>query len=257
MTSASTGASSPLAAIDAAVLAGGLGTRLRAVLDESPKALARVAEAAFIDLLIHWLGDQGLRRVVFCLGHRAERIVEHLARRSYGMMRIDWVVEPRPLGTGGAVRNARECLTSDPVLVMNGDTVVDVNLASFLEAHDASGCDASLLCLAVDDVAGFGALQLDDRDRVVSFIEKDLATTGPGMVNAGVYLFSQSALSRLGEVSGPSLERDFLQTRPAGTLQGYVAPDAHFLDIGTPETLARAADALPDAWLRALREAEG
>ena len=73
----------------------------------------------------------------------------------------------------------------------------------------------------------------------------------------GAYLFSQAALSRLAAVAGPSLERDFLQTQPAGTIQGYCARDARFFDIGTPESLARAASALPDSWLRALREAEG
>jgi mannose-1-phosphate guanylyltransferase len=256
-TEATAAVPSPLAGLDGVILAGGLGTRLRPVLGDTPKALARVAEVAFVDVLIHWLQDQGLRRLLFCLGHQAERIMAHLEQRSYGGIAIECIVEPEPLGTGGALRNARDRLTSDPVLVMNGDTMADVSLASFLAAHEASGCEVSMLCLAVDDLAAFGALSLDARGRVASFSEKQPAAEGSGLANGGAYLFSQTALSRLAEAAGPSLERDFLQTRPAGTILGYRPHDARFFDIGTPENLARAASALPASWQRALREAAG
>ena len=90
----------------------------------------------------------------------------HLEQHAYGGIGIECIVEAEPLGTGGALRNVRDRLTSDPVLVMNGDTMVDVSLASFLAAHEASDCEVSMVCLAVDDLAAFGALALDARGRV-------------------------------------------------------------------------------------------
>jgi NDP-sugar pyrophosphorylase family protein len=180
----------------------------------------------------------------------------HLEQHAYGGIGMECIVEAEPLGTGGALHNVRDRLTSDPVLVMNGDTMVDVSLASFLAAHEASDCEVSMVCLAVDDLAAFGALALDARGRVTSFSEKEPVAEGSGLANGGAYLFTQAALSRLAGVAGPSLEQDFLQTRPSGYIHGYCARGARFFDIGTPDKLAQAAGAMPDSWLKALQEAE-
>ncbi len=247
---------SSLVDIDAVVLAGGLGTRVRAVLGDTPKVLAKVGNRTYIDSLLYWLRDQGVGRVFLCLGHLAGRVEEHLARRVYGSLRIETIVESRPLGTGGAIRNACPRLRGDPVLVMNGDTMVDAPLQPFLAAHRASGREISLLAMPVDDVSPFGSIVLDDDGMIVRFVEKNPSASGAGLVSGGVYFFSQTALRLLAEVAGPSLERDFLQTRPPGYIHGYLANGAQFFDLGTRENLARATSALPESWRAALPEAE-
>lgn len=232
-----------LAGVDVVVLAGGLGTRLQGVLGDCPKVLAPIAGRPFLDHLIDRLAEQGARRLVLCLGHLAARVTTYLDARPPGVMKVKTVIEPAPLGTAGALRLARPELASDPVLVMNGDTFVDADLAAFAERHRLSGSGLSLLAVEVADAARYGRLELDAAGFVASFVEKDPGWSGPGLVSAGLYLFSAAMLRRLDAMPGPSLERDFLQRQPAGTIRCDVVRGA-FIDIGTPESLAAAADVI-------------
>src|SRR3954470_16563899 len=178
------GAGSDLASVDVAVLAGGLGTRLRSVLGEVPKILAPVADRPFLDHLLTWLAQHGARRVVLCLGVRADLVLEHLGTNKIAGLQIIPSVEPRPLGTAGALRLAVPLLRSDPVLVMNGDTFIDADLGGFVAAHHAAKADASVLCASVPSTARYGRLDISG-GRIQRFAEKDPAATGPGAINAG------------------------------------------------------------------------
>ncbi len=233
----------PLAAIDVAILAGGLGTRLRGVLGETPKVLAPVAGAPFLDHLFAWLGGFGARRVVLCLGFRAEHVTDHLARRAPAGIEVLASVEPQPLGTAGALRLAAAQLRSDPVMAINGDTFVDADLGAFVDAHRRTGAAASILATTVPSMARYGRLDLDADGRILRFAEKDPADTGPGPINAGIYLFSQAWLAEFRRGTGESLERDVFAAAPTGTFRAIPAGDAAFIDIGTPESLS-AADAV-------------
>lgn len=233
-----------LSGVDVVVLAGGLGTRIRSVLGDTPKVLAPVAGRAFLGHTLDWLAGAGARRVVLCLGHRAERVQAWLAAEARTDLEIVTVVEPAPLGTAGALRLARPTLRSDPVLVMNGDTFVDADLPGFLEHHRASGAEASLLCVEVPDAERFGRVEIGSDGSIRRFAEKTPGDRSPGLINAGLYLFGAGWLDGLAAGSAVSLERDALTAASPGTLKG-MACRAAFIDIGTPQSLDEAASVLP------------
>ncbi|MFD1626928.1 nucleotidyltransferase family protein [Azospirillum griseum] len=226
-----------LANIDVAVLAGGLGTRIRGVLGDTPKVLAPVAGRAFLGHLLDYLGGFGARRVVLCLGHLADRVTAWLARGdSAGSMDVVCQIEPRPLGTAGALGFVRGELRSGTVLVVNGDTFLDADLRAFVASHRLSGAEASVLCVTVEDAARYGRVEIGPDSRIRRFVEK---SPGSGTINAGVYLFSTAFLDRLIAEGAVSLERDVLEKAPPGSLHAHIAK-ARFIDIGTPESLAAA-----------------
>ncbi len=229
-----------LDAIDVAVLAGGLGTRLAATVPGLPKALAPVAARPFVEHLLDWLGAQGARRIVFLLGHRAEQLEAHLANHPRARIAFETSIEPQPLGTGGAIRFARAKLRSDPILVVNGDTFVDADLAPMLAAHRRSGSPATLLAVEVADAARYGRLDFAG-GRLQAFVEKDASFAGPAAINAGVYLLSQTLLARIAAQGQGSLERDVFATLAPGTLGVHLDRAARFVDIGTPESWQSAA----------------
>lgn len=235
---------SGLAGIDVAVLAGGLGTRIRAVLGDVPKVLAPIDGRPFLDHLLDWLKGHGAGRVVLCLGHGAARVSDHLAARPPSGIEVVPVIEPEPLGTAGALRFARPHLGSDPVFALNGDTFLDADLSGFVARHRDSGAGLSLLCAEVPSIARYGSVEIDEGGHVRRFVEKDETLDRPGAVSAGMYLMSAAMLDRLAAMPGPSLERDFLQVLPAGAIRAEVSRGA-FIDIGTPPSLAEAANVIP------------
>lgn len=249
----------PLSGIDTAVLAGGLGTRIRPVLGDVPKVLAPVGGRPFLDLLLDWLHGQGAGRVVLCLGHLAGHVTAYLEAHPRRDLDVVPVIEPEPLGTAGALRFARPHLRTDPVLTLNGDTFLDADLAAFVARHGAERAKVSLMCVEVPSVARYGSVELDGAGRVRRFAEKDGAGDGdadrPGLVSGGMTLLSAAALDDLAALSGPSFERDFLQVQPMGSIVAGIA-DGRFIDIGTPPSLARAAHVVPGAGPGAARRQE-
>ncbi len=229
----------PASRIDAAILAGGLGTRISGVLGGTPKVLAPIGELTFLEVLLLRLEEAGIRRVVLCLGHLADAVLTHLERRSPGRLTLVTVVEPEPLGTAGALRFALAQLHSDPVLVVNGDSLVEVDLPGVLHEHQTSGSEASMLCVEVADARRYGRVVVGGSGTIEKFVEKDPTATGPALINAGLYCFGRSALERLAAGHGPSLERDFLAKLPPNALHAIVR-QAPFIDIGTPESLSGA-----------------
>ena len=237
--------------VDVAILAGGLGTRISGVLGTTPKALATVRGRAFLDHVFDHVGRFGGDRVVLLLGHLADKIISHVEQRAPTGPRVETVVEPTPQGTGSAIKLARPRLLSDPVLVLNGDTYLDVDLCSFLQSHRRSGAAQSILCLEVDDVSRYGSVELDGEGWIDRFVEKDPDRKGRGIINGGAYLFSHSSLDAIAAMTGESLERDYLQRLPAKQVHGHLAGQAKFVDIGTPEGLQAAESIVPRGAARA------
>ncbi|OAN46740.1 hypothetical protein A6A04_06485 [Paramagnetospirillum marisnigri] len=230
--------------IDVIVLAGGLGTRIRGVLGDTPKVLAPINGRPFLDHLLDHLAALGAGRAVLSLGVGAGQVIDHLNQRIYPLPVVP-VVEPAPQGTGGAVRHVMPSLTGEPVMVMNGDTWLEADFGAFLAAHRMAGRPISLLCVAVDDVSRYGRVEMEPDGNVTRFAEKDPALAGPGWINGGALLLSAQALQRLAAGTGASLERDFLGEAPDGWIFGWRAEGAAFIDIGTPDSLAEAGGVLP------------
>ncbi len=229
--------------IDVVILAGGLGTRIRDTPGDTPKLLAPVGGTAFLDLLIRRLQSYRARRLVLGLGHLADRVQAHIQANPPDAIEVVTAVEPEPLGTAGALRFVRPHINTDPVMVMNGDSFFAADLCEFATAHRAGGTHASILCATVEDTSRYGQLDISSDGRVQAFLEKDSNPSGPGVINAGGYLFSGAMLDTIDKMPGPSLERDVFERLPPGTLNAVTGSGA-FIDIGTPDDLARAVGVL-------------
>lgn len=232
--------SDALAGIDVMVLAGGLGSRIRPALGDTPKILAPVAGRPFLDHLLRFLARQGARKVVLSLGHLAGSVTAHIAGASPPLP-VEAVIEDRPLGTAGAIGFARRAVASDPVLVLNGDTWLDVDFAGMLAAHRRSpAAEATIACVQVPDAGRYGRVALDDEGAVRRFVEKESGPARPGLINAGAYLLSARLMDDLARTGARSLEREVFPRLAPGALRGFVADGHGFIDIGTPESYAAA-----------------
>lgn len=227
---------------DTIVLAGGLGTRIRAVLEGRPKVLAPVAGRPFADQLLAQLSDAGCRHVTFATGIGAAQVATYLdeaSSRTRNSPRLDAAVETSPLGTGGAVRNALDHTAGSPVMVMNGDSYVDCPLEGLYAFHVEQGAAATMLLVEVADAGRYGTVQVDSNENVLSFAEKSGNSGETAWINAGVYIFERHLLAQLAEHTVISLEYDVLPSLCGFGLYGY-QQYARFIDIGTPESFAEA-----------------
>jgi NDP-sugar pyrophosphorylase family protein len=226
-----------LVGITAVILAGGLGTRLRSVVGEQAKVLARVAGRPFLAYLLDQLAEAGVRLAVLCTGYKAEAIASTFGT-SYREMELTYSRETVPLGTAGALQQARSLVGSDPVLVLNGDSYCAADLGAFLAWHRDHRAAASLLLAEVDNTTRFGRVEVDAGGAVLGFTEK-APSSSPGWINAGVYLLGDSVLRALSPVAPRSLEREVFPAWIGRGLTGYRSSGS-FIDIGTPESYAKA-----------------
>lgn len=226
-----------LADISTAILAGGRGTRLRSVLPTRPKVLAPVRGRPFLTYLLDQLAAAGVREVVFCIGYMADRVEETLGD-SYQAIHLTYSREDEPLGTGGALRQALPFFPDDPVLVMNGDSFMDADLAGYLRWFLQREREASLLLARVSDTSRFGRVTTDEEEQIWGFEEKG-APHGPGWINAGIYLLRKKIIHLIPVGRTFSLERELFPCLLEGRLYGYRS-QGKFIDIGTPESYSQA-----------------
>ena len=218
----------------AAILAGGLGTRLRSVVSDRPKPMALVGDTPFLEYLLRWLRDWGVSDIVLCVGHQWSTIRDYFLDGQRLEIRITYSVESEPLGTGGALKAASSFLTST-FLVLNGDSYLDLNIIDLLVWHRTNASLATLAVSHVPDVSSAGSVQVGDGDRITSFREKSTEVSCPGWVNAGVYVFEPDVLALLPERRRASLEYDLFPDMVLRELPVYAYRAAgQFLDIGTP-----------------------
>ncbi|MDB5372325.1 MAG: hypothetical protein JWP04_967 [Belnapia sp.] len=227
---------------EAVVLAGGLGTRLRAVVSDVPKPLAPIAGRPFLHWLLDGLARQGIARVVLATGYMAGTVREVIGAGHAGMI-IDHAEETVPLGTGGAVWAALGHCSGERVFVLNGDTWIGAPLGPI--ADQAPAADLVMAVRPVEDRSRYGSV-LAEGERVTGMAEKGPA--GPGLVNAGLYLLRRDLPARRPMPGAFSLEAEVLG-KPAGLDLRAHRTEAAFLDIGTPEDFTRAQTLIP-AWAK-------
>ena len=228
---------SRLSEISALILAGGLGTRLRPVVADRPKVLAEIHGRPFLSYLLDQLADAGVRYVVLCIGHLGEQVRAAFGD-VYGPLRLAYSQESSPLGTAGAIRLALPLLRSDSVLIMNGDSFCEADLNAFWDFHCAKEANGSLLLTRVPDATRYGQVRVDDSGHILSFEEKG-AHTGPGWINAGIYLLTKLLIRTIPPDRAVSIEREVFPSWLGSGLYGYMG-GGRFLDIGTPESYALA-----------------
>lgn len=221
----------------ALILCGGLGTRLRSVLPDTPKGLAEVAGRPFLDILTDELVHSGVRRFVLCTGYGAEQIAAHFGGRRDAEFLIS--AEDRPLGTGGAVAHALPRVAGDAFFVVNGDSFCRVSYRDLLDAHLRRGALISVVATPAIGRTDVGAIAVDVKQRIVEFSEKPGSVQGT-YVNAGIYAMQREAMALAPGSGAFSLERDlFPRVVQAGRCYAFPA-EGPLIDIGTPDRLRMA-----------------
>jgi len=232
--------------IPAVVLCGGVGTRLSAVLQGLPKALAPVAGKPFLDHVLQKLHSAGLRRVLLCIGVHAAALMERYRSGLIDGLEMGFSEEGEPLGTGGALQHAQTAMGGSDAtfLLLNGDTFLDINVDEFLGQHLHTAASITLALVKVENESRYATVQVNASGQVINFAGKSAARAGEeaesSFINAGWYLMQREVLQSIPKAPpAVSLECDVLPLWIGKGLYGYVTT-GFFIDIGVPEDLLRA-----------------
>jgi mannose-1-phosphate guanylyltransferase len=230
--------------IEAVVLVGGRGTRLRPLTIDTPKPMLPTAGVPFLLHLLARIRDAGVEHVVLATSYRPEVFARGIGDGAALGLRIDYANEDQPLGTGGGIRNVAPLLESgpdDPVVVLNSDVLSSHDIAAQVDAHAAASADVSLHLTEVDDPRAFGCVPTDSGGRVTAFLEK---TPEPvtNQINAGCYVFARRVIDQIPTGRPVSVERETFPGLLSGgaLVLGYVEP-GYWLDVGTLATFVRGA----------------
>jgi mannose-1-phosphate guanylyltransferase len=224
--------------MEAILLVGGLGTRLRPLTDHRPKPMLPVAG---VPLVVHQIARAraaGVHHVVLATSYRAAEFSDALGDGSALGVRIDYAEEDEPLGTGGAIRHAAALFDQahdEPVLVFNGDIIDGHDIVGQVAAHRAVDADVTLYLTRVDDARAYGCVPTDGAGRVTAFLEK-MPEPVSDQINAGCYVFRRSVIDSIPAGRPVSVEREtFPALLDAGRTVLGVVDDAYWRDLGTPE----------------------
>ena len=231
--------------MQAVILAGGKGTRLRGEVPDLPKPLAPINGRPFLEYLMSYWITQGVNRFVLSVGYKAEMVMARVGDR-FGDAPVVYAVEDRPLGTGGALLLAtRQLKMDEPFLVLNGDTYFDLPLSELRRFHEARRSDWTLGTFRTNNTKRYLGVGLDEDARLISLVAP--TTHDEVWANGGVYMISPGVLGRIadrftGEVS---LEDDIIPAllELGSAIYGF-RHHGRFIDIGLPEDYLRAADVL-------------
>ncbi|MGE0025867.1 MAG: sugar phosphate nucleotidyltransferase [Thermoleophilia bacterium] len=237
----------------AVVLVGGEGRRLRPLTDTRPKPMMPLVDRPFVAHQIDLLRRHGVDDIVFSCGYRPDALEDHFGDGSTMGVRLRYVVDPEPLGTAGAIKNAEDLLDDAPFLVLNGDILTDLDLGAVIRAHGDLGAEGVIALTPVEDPSAFGLVRLHEDASVEAFVEKptpdELRPGEPYRINAGTYLLSPSVLELIPAGQPCSIEREiFPVLAERGALYGFPS-DAYWRDIGTPASYLAANHDVLDAAL--------
>ncbi len=228
--------------MQAIVLVGGEGTRLRPLTSDVPKPAVTLVDRPFLAYAIEWLAAHGVSEVVLACGFLPEVLREALAdEEERAGVAITYVAEPEPLGTAGAIRFAAEALADrleDRFFALNGDVLADLDLSALLRTHEQREAQATIAVHPVEDSSAYGLVRCDGEGRVLEFVEK----TGeqvPGEINAGAYVLERSVLDLVPAGKAVSIEREVFPRLVGDGLCGTLL-DGYWMDIGTPERYLQA-----------------
>ena len=229
--------------MEAILLCGGLGTRLRSVVSDRPKPMADIAGKPFLHYLVKMLSESGVRHLIFALGYMGEQIEAYFqSGEEYGLS-ISYSYEDSPLGTGGAIRNALSKVSGENVLVLNADTYFRTDYESLLREQLKNKAAMTIASRKIEDISRYGAILKDESGRILRWNEKmssdQVEAPRPGEINGGIYVMQKSLIEKIPE-GKQSLENDCI---PAWLKDGVylqaISSDGYFMDIGIPEDYAQ------------------
>jgi mannose-1-phosphate guanylyltransferase len=223
----------------AVILVGGEGTRLRPLTERTPKPMLPLAGRPLLAFTLDHLRRHGVERAVLSCGYLPTQIEEHFGADDDGLA-LEYCVEPRPLGTGGAIRFGAGGI-ADTFLALNGDSLRAADLDALLAFHREHGARATILLTPVADPSRYGLVRLADGGRVEGFLEKPRPEEiDTDLINAGLYVLEPDVLDLVPDGKAVSIERDvFPRLCEEGSLYGLALP-GYWLDVGTPESYLQA-----------------
>ncbi len=227
--------------MQAIVLVGGEGTRLRPLTDDVPKPALTLVDRPFLAYMIEWLAAHGVTEVVLACGFLPDVLQEALGDGEHAGVRLTYVTEPERRGTAGAIRFAADVLGDDldeRFLALNGDVLTDLDLTALTNAHREREARATIALHAVEDAAAYGLVAVDGDGRVTEFVEKT-GEAVPGEINAGAYFLERSVLDLIPSGREVSIEREVFPLLVGDGL-GALRLDGYWMDIGTPERYLQA-----------------
>jgi NDP-sugar pyrophosphorylase family protein len=224
--------------LQALILAGGIGSRLGALVEHSPKPFLSVGGNPFLQKIVERLINQGITDVIFCLGYKPTKIMDFFGDGSKWEMRFSYVLEENLMGTGGAIRGALHLIDGPDILVLNGDSFCYFDVYGIMKRHVESQSKATLTLLTVEEPDRFGLVEFNDKNEIVSFVEKDETNRVTSFINAGVYVLSKQLIIDINPSKPISLEKEIFTSYLNDPMYSFVLNDNRFIDIGTPESLA-------------------
>ena len=222
---------------EAIILAGGLGTRLRAAVPDLPKCMAPIAGKPFLHYLITYFQKEGIKRFILSLGYKHELIEEYI-RKELPNLDVTFSVEKEPLGTGGAIKLACEHASEKTVLVLNGDTFFKIRLDKLAPFHHMCGADCTLSLKPMKNFDRYGVVVLKKDYSIESFREKNHYKEG--LINGGIYALNVNKFNQEQLPEKFSFEKDYLEAFFSKRRMYGVIQDEYFIDIGIPEDYERA-----------------
>lgn len=229
--------------IDVVILCGGLGKRMRPTF-EGPKVLAKIGEKTFLDILVDNLLMRGFKNIILSVGYLKEEIKKHF---NYKHNKIyDYTVafseEEEPLGTGGALKKAKTQIRSDPFMVINGDSICEVNFRSFIKFHIEKKALLSMVLVHSNTAQDYGSVSLDGLQKITDFNEK-IAGKSDNLINAGIYLMKKEIFTYMPKQKKFSLEYELFPKIIKNRCYGFLTEN-ELIDIGTPERYEKAINLL-------------
>jgi len=230
--------------IDVVILCGGLGKRFRQIRSDLPKALAGIHQRTFLDILLEQIAHYGFKKAILCIGYKGQMIKDYYCGKTLPL-EIIYSKETRPLGTGGALKNAKGMVNSKLFLVINGDTLTSADLNSFVAFHIRKKAVMSMLLVKSKKSARLGNVKLNGQSQIIGFEEK-INRKNTGLVNAGMYLMVSGIFKLMPRRRSFSLEYDFFPRILDEKCYGFLSA-RRFIDIGTPQGY-REAISQPHQW---------
>jgi NDP-sugar pyrophosphorylase family protein len=223
--------------MQALILAGGAGTRLRPVLPQLNKPMAPVAGKPFLEYLLLQLKKYEIEEVTLCVGYKADLIQASFATGARWGIQVSYSYETDFLGTAGALKLAEKFVHEEDFFVLNGDSLFDIDLHGLMHYHREMKARATLALAYVEDTQRYGAVGLNELGHIVSFIEKPQVNAA-SLINGGVYVFAREVLDFIPEGQAVSLEKDILPKLIGRGLYGLPST-GYFVDIGVPADYMR------------------
>ncbi len=231
--------------MEAIILAGGMGTRLRGVIKDVPKPMAPVNGNPFLYYIFNWLKSYPLKRVIISAGYKSESIREYFGKTVMDIP-VSYAIEEKPLGTGGAIMNSLALTTEDNILILNGDTYFPFDPDRFFMFHSGNRNQVTIALKRMKDFSRYGSVVCSG-NTVIKFNEKKYCSDG--LINGGAYLVNREFLISRQIPGSFSFEKEILEKEAGSSLLKCVVFDDPFIDIGIPEDYLRAAAILkPDSF---------